>query len=94
MLTGGNPWDWAPGDRRRFNAYGPLHSLLAYPYSLSSILPKVLYALLSICATTYLVFLALGNHQLDEQTRGKLVLFLAANPPLWILYVHGGFNEH
>ncbi len=93
VLTGANPWDYARGDMRRFNAYGPLHSLLAYPYSWSSHLPKVVYALASILATIYLISLAIDERRLDQRTRATIVLFLVANPALWILYVHGGFND-
>lgn len=89
ILDGGNPWEFAVGDLRRFNAYGPLHVLLAYPYALASILPKVLYALSAAIATAYLLDLirvrSIGSR--------VLVAALVINPPLWILYVHGGFND-
>jgi len=85
VLDGGNPWEYARGDLRRFNSYGPLHALMAWPYAVSSLLPKLVYALASIAATIYLVSRATSHR--------AIVLFLVLNPPLWILYVHGGFND-
>ena len=93
VLEGGNPWEYARGDLRRFNAYGPLHSLMAYPYSLSSSLPKAMYALLSMASTIGLMSLALNRPELRGRARTVLVLFLIFDPPLWILYVYGGFND-
>ncbi len=85
ILDGGNPWHHAVGDSRHFNAYGPLNVVLAYPYDLSPHLPKLIFALASVSASLYLASRARG--------RPVVVAYLLLAPPLWILYVHAGFND-
>ncbi len=92
FLDGGNPWNFGIANSRDFNAYGPLHNIMAYFYAVNPKFPKFIQVLSALLATFYLLRLA-GNSNLENIDKLKLEIFLILNPLLWIFFIYLGFHD-
>lgn len=73
FLGGENPWDYGS------NAYGALHNLMAFFYQINSKLPRLLFAVLSMVATIFLIK-SLKTSKLDEKQKNQSFYLLLYNP--------------
>ena len=88
ILSGADPWLTENGELTG-NAYGPVHNLLAWPYGLHPVLPRVIFTCVYLAIFAWF-WRRFGT---SPERRRSLAVVFAANGLFWISIADYGHND-
>ena len=94
VVDGVNPWSTSLAGQGDLNAYGPAHLLLAGPYLIDSLLPKVIFALVLVAVAWACSFSPTGRKDPTSMPqRSVLFTFTVLSPYALITVCDYAFND-
>jgi hypothetical protein len=87
VIDGFSPWSLLT------NTYGPIHSALALFYAIDPMLPRVLFTLMWLALSFWLVWSASKNPDIPENVKWILAAAVLGSPLFWVFVVRFGVND-